>query len=380
MRFLSAAMVGLLSTLFAVAAPTITITMDSRQPSEGSIRPTITLSAGTNATLDFRRYSGTSCSGSFQSFGSVTVTTGSTTYTGPNLQTGSLGQFSLWVLLHSGSTTLDTKCFPYVVQRIVTATATLAKTVYDDNDRMEPAVALANTTSDAGGQIEIGRWASAGCGPGNAVSVGILPVVAGKALGTLNMQDGVMGAHSFRVTYSGDTKNSQAVSLCKDYTTGVYIRGRVFEDNDGSGTLDPGEQGVAGATVTVRKGQSSVGSATTTGSGLYEILVTSTGTYTVSLTPPQGFEDTGGTELTVQVTGSTLTERNFGVAHVPSTLLAKPTGVAAGDPADGERPNVQSPSQAGFAVLSFVALGLVAVAAVAMLVLVFTLRGRNEAG
>ncbi len=376
MRLLSAALVGVLTSLFVVAAPTVTITMESQQPDQGAIRPTVTLSTATNGTLDFRRYTGTSCFGGFINLPSVTVTTSATTYVGPDLQTGTLGQFSAWVRLRSGSTTLDTKCFPYLVQRRVTAVASLPKPVYDNNDRLEPTIELTNPTPDAGGQVEVARWSTPGCGPANAVSAGILSVVGGVPQGTVNMQTGVMGTYSFRVTYSGDSKNTSAASLCKGYSVGVYIRGKVFQDNDGSGTIDPGEEGLAGATVTVRKGQTSIGSATTSSSGLYEILVTSPGTYTVSETPPKGYEGTGPAELTVQVTSSTVDDRNFGVAQVPSTLLPSPTAAPSGDVATN--PPRTASNQSSFTFISFLALGLVVVATLVLSALLFLSRNRNE--
>lgn len=374
---MSAAMVGVLTSLFAVAAPTLTISMQPKYSNQASIRPAVTvsgISGSFSGWMEFRRYSGTSCSGGYWPRSSVSVT-GNNTYTGPEVQDGSVGQFSLWVRLRTSSTVYDTECFPYLVQRPVTVTATLPKSVYDNNDRMEPAVQLANTTTDAGGQVEVARWATPGCGPATGTSIGILPVVGGKPQGTVNMQDGVMGVHSYRITYSGDTKNSAAATVCNDYTIGVYIRGKVFEDNDGSGTLDPGEEGVRGVVVTVRKGQTVAGSATTNSSGSYEVLITSTGTFTVSAAAPSGYEGTGLTELTVQVSGTTVSDRNFGVAQVPSTLLPMPT-TSTSDAPLGDAPKAASDS--GFALLSFLALGLVALAAVAMLVLVFALRGRNE--
>jgi len=377
MRFLSAAMVGVLIPLFALAAPALTITMEPAYPDQGPIRPAVTVSGatGTNPRLEFRRYLGTTCSNN-STLTTLTIS-GNGTFTGPDLQPGNTGAYSLRVRFVSSTSSVYSGCVSFLVRRTVTATTTLPKAIYDNNDRLEPVMELANTTADAGGQVEITRWAGSGCGPGKSVSVGVLPVAGGKPQGKVNLQDGAMGPHSFRVTYSGDTKNGPAASACADYTIGVYIRGRVFQDNDGSGTVDPGEEGLAGAVVTVRKGQSIVGSATTSGSGLYEILVISTGTFTVSLKPPEGYEDTGATEFTVQVSGNSVNERNFGVAQVPSTLLARPTG-SVDDPPAADRPSVGLPSEAGFTVLSFAALGLVALAAVAMLVLVFALRNRQE--
>jgi SdrD B-like domain len=377
MRLLAAAMVGVLSSMVALAAPTLTISMAATQSNQGEILATVTVGGGTPGVLEFRRYSNTSCTTGVSLVGSVTIA-GSGTFTGPNLQTGNIGGYGLRVRF-VGSRTVNSNCFAYLVQRTVTVTAALPKPVYDNNDRMEPAIELANTTADAGGQVEIGRWAGPGCPAGKAVSTGILPVVAGKPQGTVNLQDGLMGVRSFRATYSGDTKNSTATSVCKDYTIGFYIRGKVFQDNDGSGTIDPGEEGIADAIVTVRKGQSVVGAPTTDPQGAYEVLVTSTGTYTVSLTPPKGYDSTGPAELTVQITGSAVNDRDFGVAQVPSTLLPMPTLTAGDDLPAAIPPEASSTSDAGFAVLRMVALGLLVLAAATLAVLILGSRNRHDA-
>jgi hypothetical protein len=130
--------------------------------------------------------------------------------------------------------------------------------------------------------------------------------------------------------------------------------------------------------VTVRKGQSVVGSANTNSTGAYEVLVTSAGTYTVAVTPPKGYDSTGLPELTVQIGGATAGERNFGVAQVPSTLLPKPTLTATDDPSPAHPVKAASGSDAGFALLRMVALGLVVLAALTMLVLIIASRSRND--
>jgi uncharacterized protein (DUF2141 family) len=63
------------------------------------------------------------------------------------------------------------------------------------------------------------------------------------------------------------------------------VHGIVYEDMNGSGTMEPGEAGVAGVTVTL----SGVGDFVTDAAGAYAFAITVTGPYSVSIVEPQGY-------------------------------------------------------------------------------------------
>src|SRR5688572_13726877 len=175
MRLFSAAVVGILISIFAVApaaaAATITIRLEPKYLIEDSVRPTVTISgASGTATLSYRRYNNGNCEGSPQLFSSISF--GNGTHTGPNLQTGNPGPHSLRVSYAGASQ----PCLPFLLQRRVTAIVQLAKNTFESSERVEPGIELSGTSGNAAGQVAVRRWPAAGCGSGNAVSVGTLAV------------------------------------------------------------------------------------------------------------------------------------------------------------------------------------------------------------
>lgn len=392
MRLLSAVAVGILMALSVVTpaaaanTPSVTIKMDPKYSIEGTIRPIATISGGTSSisgALYFRRYTSVSCADSGQQVGSSVPVNGNNYYEGPNFQTGSTGDYGVRVFFDSSNTSQNSdkwsECKGYLLQKQVTVGIQLTKSVFEVGEKIEPQVALQGATGDAGGQVEFGKWSSAGCGPAKAVSAGIRPVVNGQPQGTVNLQESTLGVRSVRVAYSGDTKNAEAGSACKDYTVGAYLRGKVFQDADGNGTLDAGELGIPGVVVTLQKAQGTA-TATTNNSGSYEFLVTSAGLYTVQQTQPIGFDSTTSDRLTVTVSaaGSLSTAIDFGEAQVPSTLLPSRTATAEPETTVEAFPERPTTPQSSFAALRLVALGLVVIAALVLLVLVFAARWRRD--
>ncbi len=378
MRLVSAAVVGILISIFVVtpaaAAVTLTIKMDPKYLIEGAVKPVLTISgASGSATLTWRRYGNGNCEGSSQLTSSQSA--GNGTYTGPDLQTGNPGPYSLRVTLGSATSS----CQPFLLQRKVTASVQLAKNSFESGERVEPGIALAGGAGDAAGQVEVTRWSAAGCGSGKATPVGILPVV-GQPQGTLNMQEGSLGVKSFRAVYSGDERHTEAASPCRDYTVGAVIRGKVFQDADGSGTPDPGEVGKAGVTITLHRPSGTTASATTDDTGAYEFFVTASGQYALTCAVPTGFDKTTTLELAVQMVSSLVPEQNFGVVELPSTLLP----IATSSPATQnglrtpESLGEASSSSESFALVRVLALGLVVIAALVLLYLVFAARSRRE--
>jgi protocatechuate 3,4-dioxygenase beta subunit len=89
---------------------------------------------------------------------------------------------------------------------------------------------------------------------------------------------------------SGDTaQHLDAGIVVKQATVGD----RVWEDTNGNGVQDSGEQGVDGATVSLKDGNGNVvGTVVTHDGGQYSFTV-DPGTYTVSVAPPAGYTFTG---------------------------------------------------------------------------------------
>lgn len=378
MRLLSAIAVGVLMALSFVtpvaAAISLNIKMDPKYLTQGSIYPTVTVSgASGSSTIQFRRYTNSSCSGNWQTLPSKEIA-GNGEVTGPDLQTGNPGTYSVRASVGS-----VTDCQVYLVLKQVTVGIQLAKSVFEVGEKIEPQVALQGATGDAGGQVEFGKWSAAGCGPAKAVSAGIRPVVNAQPQGTINLQESTLGVRSVHVAYSGDTKNTEAGSACKDYTVGTYIRGKVFQDADGNGLLDPGDVGIPGVVITLQKAQGTA-TATTNNSGSYEFLVTSAGLYTLQQTQPIGFDSTTSDRLTVTVSaaGSVSMAIDFGEAQVPSTLLPSRTATAEPETPVEAFPERPTTPQSSFAALRLVALGLVVIAALVLLVLVFAARWRRD--
>jgi large repetitive protein len=70
---------------------------------------------------------------------------------------------------------------------------------------------------------------------------------------------------------------------------GQSVMGRVWRDSDRDGTLDSGENGIAGVTVTLRSGGSIVDTTTTDADGRYVFTNILAGQYTVEETQPSGY-------------------------------------------------------------------------------------------
>jgi hypothetical protein len=160
---------------------------------------------------------------------------------------------------------------------------------------------------------------------------------------------------------------------------GAYIRGKVFQDADGSATLDAGETGAAGVVITLHRPQGGTASATTTDTGSYEFFVTANGKYTLTSALPTGFDSTSAPELSVQVASSSVGDQNFGVVELPSTLLPFSLGSPASGAVAPMPESLEEPTSGeGFALVRLLALGLVVVAALALLWLIFAAHSRRE--
>ncbi len=102
---------------------------------------------------------------------------------------------------------------------------------------------------------------------------------------------------------------------------GSPVGNRIWNDLDGDGVDDAGEPGLEGLTVELLDAGSSVIDTTTTDSnGNYSFQVTSTGNYTVRVTPPTG------ASVTYDLDGGTAHEVDFSVVTVGELHLDKDFG------------------------------------------------------
>jgi hypothetical protein len=386
MRFLCAVIAGLLTAVTSAGPAlaqqlTVTVKMDAVYLSDqGNFGPVAVLAngnGGVNGSVQFRKFNNGTCAGGYENVGSSGVN-GSREYPGPNLQWGSLGEFSVQVYFDSSNGNnpdLTSACHRYLRQQRTAVELQLPRTRYDATAKLETVVALSGTTGGAGGEVALERWAGPGCQPGNPSGSAKVTVAAGQPQGQPQFQDDFVGTHSVRAIYRNDLQNAQSVSACVNYTVGTYIRGRVFQDIDNSGVFDDGEPGLGGVTLTLRRGATTVYTAQSEDlTGLYAFPVTVAGAYTVTQTQPPGYDSTTADELPMQVTGPELTGQDFGEAVIepsqtPGLLLATPGSAVLADPPPPDE------SSDGFELVRIGALGAVVLA---VLVLVYLLRSRRD--
>jgi prepilin-type N-terminal cleavage/methylation domain-containing protein len=87
----------------------------------------------------------------------------------------------------------------------------------------------------------------------------------------------------------------------------AYIRGTVYSDVNDNGTLDPGENGLAGAIMRLNTGATK----TTASDGIYTFRVDS-GNFTVTETDPVGYTSTTPNSVPVTAVKGTIVQVNFG--------------------------------------------------------------------
>ncbi|WP_439624505.1 SdrD B-like domain-containing protein [Gemmata sp.] len=121
------------------------------------------------------------------------------------------------------------------------------------------------------------------------------------------------------------------------------LGGKVFLDTDKDGTLDPGETGIPGVTITLRNADGTVvGTAATDASGNYVFPNLAPGTYTVTETQPTIYGNPPAGPFapdarTVTITSAFVTEQNFGDT---------PAGISGFVYQDPNNDGVKQPSEA----------------------------------
>ncbi len=152
-----------------------------------------------------------------------------------------------------------------------------------------------STTSSAGG-----TYSFTGVGPGTYTLSEIAQsgyVLTSSAIGPFTTQSGV------------NVSNENFA----DFQT-VAISGTVFNDVNGDGALDNGEAGIAGATVNLVRGTTTL-TTTTSASGTYTFTGVGPGTYTLSEVLPSGYVQTapgGGIFTITTASGTSVGSQNFG--------------------------------------------------------------------
>lgn len=120
------------------------------------------------------------------------------------------------------------------------------------------------------------------------------------------------------------------------------IQGVVFEDLNQNWVLDPGEQPIAGAIVTLRRGAADLSQVTTGANGAYAFTTLTPDQYQVRETDPAGYTSTSPNSwLLVVQAGATLTQ-NFG--DIPK---ARVQGVVYLDVNQNGQPEVNEPRLSG---------------------------------
>ena len=119
-------------------------------------------------------------------------------------------------------------------------------------------------------------------------------------------------------TDRADNRATVSVSVGSLYS----ISGRTFVDSNASRTLDAGEDGLGGLTLTLADASGPVTTTTSDAAGYYTFTNVVPGVYTVTVTPPSGYVPTTDTSQVVTVTDAPVTEVNFGFISPTAVSLA----------------------------------------------------------
>lgn len=361
-------------TAAALGKPTVVLELPQAEYFEGA-GPVIPKVRLTNATLiatgtyTFFRYADPRCQGPRTELGAKAVK--ADPVEGPNVNHGELGRFGIGVT-YSGDLVNEpaSACVPYALLRKSEVRASLAKQTFDSDEEIKPAVTLAGTTGQPTGAVEFRRFAGSATCEGTAVPVGSAQVNGSSVAQSVNLQNGAMGAQSYRVHYSGDEANAPALSECVSYTVGAFIRGRVFSDLDNDGLAGAGEPGIADVGLVLKKDSQPVAEAKTNDKGEYEFFVTTGGSYLLVQTQPDGFTSSTVDERTVSVTGTAVLAQDFGESLIeaaqPTSAAAQPSLVDAGTDAQDAEPLSLTTGWIRLIVISLVVIGLLAVLVLAI--------------
>jgi hypothetical protein len=128
----------------------------------------------------------------------------------------------------------------------------------------------------------------------------------------------VSGAGAHTVTYwSVDNSGVIEAPNHKTFTIAAFtLSGTVYNDDNQNGVQDNGEDSYKGATVTLKSGQTVIDTTTTDANGDYSFSNLQSGTYTDTLTVPNGYTATTTNPATVAISANTT--QNFGIFSKPN--------------------------------------------------------------
>ncbi len=174
-------------------------------------------------------------------------------------------------------------------------------------------LAVNGTISVNGGHGGGDKWGGGG-GAGGSVLIKGKTIAIGANLitaigGAARNGGGAGGVGRIRIeycdTFSGSTNPPASVAKI-NFCYGT-ISGKVFRDDNGNGSQDAGEPGMAGVTVSL----SGVGQTTTDGNGNYSFTANAPANYTVSVTPPAGHDCTTSCSVNISLQVDQTTTVNF---------------------------------------------------------------------
>lgn len=314
------------------------------------IRPTVRLegaATGVTGTVRFDRYAGPGCTGTRTSAGERPAS--ANPIQGPDLADSAGGRRSLRASYGGDGVyaAATGTCVDYTQVKRSRIAVSLPRQTFDSTEAINPKAVLSEVTADAGGQVTYRRWTgSSGCA-GTGTTIGTGEVSGHVVRQSANHQDGVLGVHEYRASYSGDAANESAESVCEAYLTGTYITGTIFMDNDANGLLDDGDGKLGGVAVTLRKGDATVKVTESAPNGTYGFFVTEPGDYSVLRGSAPGYRGTSLEHLEVGLTALPVTGQDFGFAVLASSSPSAdgpPTPSPSAQPeAPPSRPEPDSP-------------------------------------
>jgi hypothetical protein len=297
---------------------------------------------------------------------------------GPDFNHGKLGRFGIGVA-YSGDALNEkaSACEPYALVKKSVVRAVLDRKEFDTVEDVKPAVTLAGTTGQPSGKVEFRRFGNGVC-DGPPVVAGTADVSGSSVARSVNLQAGSLGELSFRVHYSGDEANAEALSECVAYKVGSFIRGRVYSDLDRDGRPGPQEPGIADVLLALSKDGARVADVKTDDKGEYSFFVTVAGAYLVFETQPLGFDSSTADQLAVTVPGQGSTGQDFGdtppASAAPSeSAVPEPSLVQAGVTSQQAKPLALTGTW-----LRIIVIALVTIALLAIIVLMIAARNRRD--
>jgi hypothetical protein len=287
-----------------------------------------TSSAGGIVTYEF--FSGSYCSGSETTVGSVVVTSGVVPSSIPQVFS-SPGPYS-WNAVYGGdahNNGATSPCEPLSVRGVPTIVTSLSASVIGVGGSAFDASMLTGTTSTAGGSVQYEYFPGSAC-TGTATPVGsAVAVTDGVVPNSVSQQFGSAGSYSWNAVYSGDSNNNGATSECELLTVSDVVTTTLSSSAITAGgyvTDSAALSGVtssAGGTVTYYyfSGGSCSGSATQVGS---PVTVTNGA---VPNSAPQQFNIAGPYSWNAVYSGDII---NAGATSQCELLTANPALVAPG--------------------------------------------------